>query len=508
MAVATEPPRPGVRRPLLQPGADDGARRDRPARSPPPTRPSPRPPRSPQPAARTPSRCKDRAGFIVNALLFPYLNNAVRMLENGTASRDDIDTAMKGGCNFPMGPLALLDLVGLDTSLAILDALYDEFRDPNYAAVPALRRMVTAGQLGRKSGRGFYDYSRSSRPGATRPAEQRRIARRAAIDAVTGPSSRRRPRGRSRRAEADDSGVVGIGADLEPGTLLAAYRPGLFPMPVRRRRAARLVVARPPRRPPARRAARQPLAAPVVPPLRGPHRHRLRRRSSTRCADPRRPARLDQPANHATPTAAAPSSAGPTASRRGPPTASWSAASTASRIGGLFAGESMFHRATRRVEGGARRPGRRAASGGAALLDVQWTTDHLASLGAVDIPRAEYLARLPDATARRCPLRSGADRATIGHVPQHHHPPRPRAPRHPRRDRGRGPPVRPQDQRRPEDVGGHRGGVREGGRHHHRGEPRPAPRPPAPQGPAQVRPVPIRRIKAKKEAEAAEAAAS
>jgi 3-hydroxybutyryl-CoA dehydrogenase len=103
---------------------------------------------------------KDRAGFIVNALLFPYLNNAVRMLEAGTASRDDIDTAMKGGCNFPMGPLALLDLVGLDTSLSILDALYAEFRDPNYAAMPLLRRMVAAGQLGRKSGSGFFDYSR------------------------------------------------------------------------------------------------------------------------------------------------------------------------------------------------------------------------------------------------------------------------------------------------------------------------------------------------------------
>ncbi len=109
---------------------------------------------------KTPVEVADRAGFIVNALLFPYLNNAVRMLENGTASRDDIDAAMKGGCNFPMGPLALLDLVGLDTSLAILDALYDEFRDPNYAAMPLLRRMVTAGQLGRKSGKGFYDYSR------------------------------------------------------------------------------------------------------------------------------------------------------------------------------------------------------------------------------------------------------------------------------------------------------------------------------------------------------------
>lgn len=103
---------------------------------------------------------KDRAGFIVNALLFPYLNNAVRLLESGTASAEDIDTAMKGGCNFPMGPLALLDLVGLDTSLSILDALYNEFRDPNYAAVPVLRRMVAAGQLGRKSGKGFYDYSR------------------------------------------------------------------------------------------------------------------------------------------------------------------------------------------------------------------------------------------------------------------------------------------------------------------------------------------------------------
>lgn len=108
--------------------------------------------------SKSPVLVKDRAGFIVNALLFPYLNNAARMLENGTASRDDIDAAMKGGCGFPMGPLALLDLVGLDTSLSILDALYNEFRDPNYAAVPVLRRMVSAGQLGRKSGQGFYAY--------------------------------------------------------------------------------------------------------------------------------------------------------------------------------------------------------------------------------------------------------------------------------------------------------------------------------------------------------------
>jgi 3-hydroxybutyryl-CoA dehydrogenase len=112
---------------------------------------------------KAPVVVEDRAGFIVNALLFPYLNNAVRMLENRIASRDDIDAAMQGGCNFPMGPLALLDLVGLDTSVAILDALYAEFRDPNYAAVPLLRRMVAAGHLGRKSGRGFYDYGDSAR---------------------------------------------------------------------------------------------------------------------------------------------------------------------------------------------------------------------------------------------------------------------------------------------------------------------------------------------------------
>jgi 3-hydroxybutyryl-CoA dehydrogenase len=105
---------------------------------------------------------KDRAGFVVNALLFPYLNNAVRLLENGVASRDDIDKAMKGGCGFPMGPFALLDLVGLDTSVAILDALYEETRDAHMAPQPLLRRMVTAGHLGRKSGRGFFEYSQAT----------------------------------------------------------------------------------------------------------------------------------------------------------------------------------------------------------------------------------------------------------------------------------------------------------------------------------------------------------
>ena len=103
---------------------------------------------------------KDQAGFIVNALLFPYLNNAAKLFDAGVATRDDIDAAMKGGCNFPMGPLELLDLVGLDTSLAILEALYAEFKDPNYAAAPVLRRMVSAERLGRKTGLGFYEYKR------------------------------------------------------------------------------------------------------------------------------------------------------------------------------------------------------------------------------------------------------------------------------------------------------------------------------------------------------------
>ncbi len=107
---------------------------------------------------KDPVEVKDQAGFIVNALLFPYLNNAVRLYEQGVASKEGIDAAMKGGCGFPMGPFALLDLVGLDTSLAILDALYDEYRDPNYAAVPLLRRLVSSGQLGRKTKKGFYDY--------------------------------------------------------------------------------------------------------------------------------------------------------------------------------------------------------------------------------------------------------------------------------------------------------------------------------------------------------------
>ncbi len=107
---------------------------------------------------KEPIEVKDQAGFIVNALLFPYLNNAVRLLERGVATKEGIDAAMKGGCGFPMGPFALLDLVGLDTSIAILEALYAEYGDPNYSPEPLLRRMVSAGRLGRKSGSGFYPY--------------------------------------------------------------------------------------------------------------------------------------------------------------------------------------------------------------------------------------------------------------------------------------------------------------------------------------------------------------
>ena len=101
---------------------------------------------------------KDRAGFIVNFLLVPYLNSAVGMLEHGFATREDIDTAVTLGLGHPMGPLTLLDLVGLDTALSISNVLYDEFKDPLYAAPTLLKRMVAAGFLGRKSGKGFYDY--------------------------------------------------------------------------------------------------------------------------------------------------------------------------------------------------------------------------------------------------------------------------------------------------------------------------------------------------------------
>ena len=107
---------------------------------------------------KTPVLAKDTAGFIVNFLLIPYLIAAIRMLENGQASRDDIDNAMKLGCGYPMGPFTLLDYVGLDTTLWAADAIYEEYKDPLYAPPPLLRRMVQSGMYGKKSGKGFYDY--------------------------------------------------------------------------------------------------------------------------------------------------------------------------------------------------------------------------------------------------------------------------------------------------------------------------------------------------------------
>jgi 3-hydroxybutyryl-CoA dehydrogenase len=105
-------------------------------------------------------RSKDRAGFIVNALLIPYILQAIRMMESGFATAEDIDAGMVEGCAHPMGPLRLCDLIGLDTTMAVAESLYAEFKEQLYAPPPLLCRMVEAGLLGRKSGRGFYVYSK------------------------------------------------------------------------------------------------------------------------------------------------------------------------------------------------------------------------------------------------------------------------------------------------------------------------------------------------------------
>ena len=109
---------------------------------------------------RTVIHSKDRAGFIVNALLIPYILSAIRMLESGFATAEDIDHGMVEGCAHPLGPLALADLIGLDTTQAVAESMYEEFKEPLYAAPPLLSRMVEAGLLGRKTGRGFYPYGR------------------------------------------------------------------------------------------------------------------------------------------------------------------------------------------------------------------------------------------------------------------------------------------------------------------------------------------------------------
>lgn len=108
---------------------------------------------------KTPIATKDRSGFIVNMLLIPYLVAAVRMLEEGFATREDIDAGMKLGCGHPMGPLILCDFIGLDVLYAICDSLYEEFKRPEYAPPPLLKRMLATGWLGKKSGRGFYEYA-------------------------------------------------------------------------------------------------------------------------------------------------------------------------------------------------------------------------------------------------------------------------------------------------------------------------------------------------------------
>jgi 3-hydroxybutyryl-CoA dehydrogenase len=108
---------------------------------------------------------KDRAGFVVNALLIPYLLAAIRMVESGFASAEDVDTAMVDGCAHPLGPLALTDLIGLDTTQAVAQSMYAEFKEPLYAPPPLLLRMVEAGLLGRKAGRGFFDYGSAAARG-------------------------------------------------------------------------------------------------------------------------------------------------------------------------------------------------------------------------------------------------------------------------------------------------------------------------------------------------------
>lgn len=109
-------------------------------------------------------RSQDRAGFVVNALLIPYVLSAIRMVESGFATAEDVDTGMVQGCNHPMGPLALCDLIGLDTAKAVAESMYDEFKEPLYAPPPLLCRMVEAGLLGRKAGRGFYEYPSRAGP--------------------------------------------------------------------------------------------------------------------------------------------------------------------------------------------------------------------------------------------------------------------------------------------------------------------------------------------------------
>ena len=314
----------------------------------------------------------DRAGFVVNALLFPYLNNAVRMLENGTASMEDIDTAMQGGCNFPMGPFALLDLVGLDTSVSILDALYEEFRDrttppcrccggwwppAGWAARPvkASTRTPADGGSGRSplvdlDGAEAWD-RRPLEPPPTRWGSRTRTLRR------RGPGGHRwRPRA------GDDP------AGLSPGAVPHARRPT----------PPRLVVTGRARRHPARHG---------VPPSRSLRRS-CRRYGVSRPGLPSSSPTAPGPTaptdgsrrRSSRPTPGCTSSAGPTASRPGPTRVSWPegctgfASAASSQV-------SPWCTSTGRVEGrpgGADRPAPRERR---LLLDVQWLTPTWARWG-------------------------------------------------------------------------------------------------------------------------------
>ncbi len=117
---------------------------------------------------KVPVRTSDKTGFIVNRLLVPYLLDAVRAYEEGVGSIEDIDNAMKLGCGYPMGPLTLLDFVGLDTTYYITHVMYDEFKERRFASPPLLKRLVMAGWYGRKSGKGFYDYADPNNPKANK----------------------------------------------------------------------------------------------------------------------------------------------------------------------------------------------------------------------------------------------------------------------------------------------------------------------------------------------------
>src|SRR2546426_499981 len=166
---------------------------------------------------KTPVQTKDSTAFIVNRLLVPYLLDAVRLYESGLAALEDIDTAMKLGCGYPMGPFTLLDLVGLDTTMYVAEVMFEEFREPRYAPPPLLKRMVLAGRLRRKTGRGFYTDNapaprgRPGRSGARprggtgralrgrRPRASRATGGPSAGRAQAGAPRRRRPRGARRR---------------------------------------------------------------------------------------------------------------------------------------------------------------------------------------------------------------------------------------------------------------------------------------------------------------------